>query len=77
MGRPKLTPWFRGDEKPERPGVYQRRYGDGDTDYSLWDGWHWMCSMATPAEAAAVRAKSVCNGKAALPWRGHAQEPKR
>lgn len=38
----KLTPWFTGDQKPVRVGVYQRDlYGEDVKAYSYWDGEVW------------------------------------
>ncbi len=47
----KLTPWFSGDQKPVRVGVYERKYGEADDDeaglYCYWDGLHWHAWEAT------------------------------
>lgn len=40
----KPTPWFPGEAKPVREGVYQRMYHNNSKDirYCFWDGelWH-------------------------------------
>jgi hypothetical protein len=73
VSAPKLTPWFPGDAKPYRPGVYERR-GFGTCRFSLWDGsmWRWSYdSVSQAASASRVRARRQnCD------WRGLAEEPK-
>jgi len=41
-GRPALTPWFPGNVRPARPGVYQRRLQScKESFYAMWDGRRW------------------------------------
>lgn len=68
----KLTPWFPGDVKPVRPGVYLRELG-GEPYYSRWDGFSWKFSQKTIRMAAREKQTSLNQG---TPWRGLAKEPK-
>ncbi len=69
----KLTPWFTGDQKPVRVGVYQRKNSRHEqyvtaTHYSYWDGAEW-CASAHDT----LLAKSYCAYASLsqnLPWRG-------
>jgi len=51
----KTTPWFDGNVKPVRVGVYMRRYHRGGgmevTLFSFWDGIHWIMGAITPKDA--------------------------
>lgn len=39
----KFTPWFPGDVKPVRKGVYQQISGIGrEVGYQYWDGYFWF-----------------------------------
>lgn len=67
----KFTPWFRGDVKPARPGVYQRRWGT-DSLYAKWDGRNWFMSCQTPEIAAC---KYCASHDQCRPWRGLAADP--
>jgi hypothetical protein len=71
---PNLTPWFDGDVKPARVGVYERRYPNPNPNrYSYWNGLWWMFSGATIEGAASVeRTVSTCQDAA---WRGLAEDP--
>lgn len=73
----KFTPWFSGEVKPARPGVYQRLYPFGAVAYSRWNGQNWMLPMQEPFAAEAERIHAVCQSHVEGPkWRGLAQEPK-
>ena len=72
----KLTPWFPGDVKPVRVGVYQRDYS-GTTfschrsQYCYWNGKFWSIFSFGPLEALEFkRQKSTLQN---LPWRGVAK----
>lgn len=75
MSNPKLTPWFPGDVKPARVGVYERKTRRGMTyRYSFWSGVNWMLSGATPVIAA-----DHGGGKSTSQhdeWRGLAIDPR-
>lgn len=72
MSAAKKTPWFGGDVKPVRPGVYQQMIGSGAMlGYQRWDGKHWYAWC----EAADEAADSDYPVKARDPWRGLASKP--
>lgn len=63
----KLTPWFSGDQKPVRAGVYQRKAEIG-TVYAYWDG---RCfGLYAFDKKLAERFKSTYSENKYLPWRG-------
>lgn len=64
----KLTPWFIGDQKPVRPGVYGRDYGTRNLWFCHWDGFRWGMSGDTPENAVAWR--HWASLEQGLPWRG-------
>jgi hypothetical protein len=68
----KKTPWFSGDQKPARVGVYEREYGDYGV-FSFWDG-GWWCSGETTPDKALSRAMSR-SWYGAVKWRGLARKP--
>lgn len=69
MAAVKLTPWFPGNVKPVRVGVYQRPYGSYDYPlYCWWDGKEWSAGARTPFEAKQTRYGSGDQGH--MPWRG-------
>lgn len=77
--QPKLTPWFPGDVKPARPGVYQRSLDPCApihvaplACYCMWDGKFWMVYENTPEEAAECRIRSAYQHEW---WRGLAEQP--
>ena len=45
-----MTPWFSGDVKPARDGVYQRQY-DGQIIYSKYVGGEWHVGKKDPLKA--------------------------
>lgn len=75
----KLTPWFQGDVKPARVGVYTRDDSDTDCDnglpaYSHWNGSRWghLCGSKDIAQ----RNVDYVSAYQSLPWRGLASDPK-
>jgi hypothetical protein len=75
----KLTPWFSGDLKPHRPGVYECDWREmdwmGGRWYNEWDGKRWRLGCYSPEEHAGLkRRKERVNpdiAKRALRrWRG-------
>lgn len=75
-----VTQWFSGNTRPKKVGVYQRRYGQHESDfgYAMWDGSVWLCYMPTK-EHAALQDRDcgdVSLNQAGLPWRGLASDPK-
>lgn len=68
-----VTQWFPAHMKPERDGVYQRSYPDGEIYYARWDGKYWRTFWPTPKLAA--RRSNAISGFQALNWRGLAEKP--
>lgn len=71
---PKLTPWYPGDVKPVRIGVYRREYPNQKLPrYCLWDGarWHWCAATTQDAEGEGEYISANQN----LRWRGLARNP--
>lgn len=69
----KLTPWFSGDQKPVRVGVYERDYGSGKTYYCWWNGKVFGCGEREPGEAKmAIKIFGIfwISADQNLPWRG-------
>jgi hypothetical protein len=64
----KLTPWFSGDHKPVRVGVYQRQYVW--PEYSYWDGLKWCYGGSTPKKATKSPLRNFSSSLQNLPWRG-------
>jgi hypothetical protein len=70
----KLTPWFPGNVKPVRPGVYQQMCGfNRDVGYQYWDGKVWGLWSRTIEGA---RHDGWPASPQNDPWRGLAEEPK-
>ena len=69
----KLTPWFSGDVKPARIGVYERAYGNAKRRFNFYDGHCWMFGGDSPAGADFYRSLESRAGP--LPWRGLASDP--
>jgi hypothetical protein len=71
MQEQEKTPWFSGDEKPVREGVYERDYSDEqDGSFALfcrWNGWSWFCGYGTVHSALCTSAVAPCQS---FPWRG-------
>lgn len=72
----KLTPWFPGNVKPVRAGIYQQLSGFGkEIGYQRWDGKQWSvwCFSKEAAESTTSVAANFFQND---PWRGLAKEPK-
>jgi hypothetical protein len=69
----KLTPWFPGDVKPARVGVYEKDLDDGVFKFSLWDGRKWRFCRESVGSALRQRERSAWQW---ANWRGLASEPK-
>ena len=72
------TPWFRGDEKPVRPGVYERMYSSWTGRHDLvqfcyFDGSAWYMHGDT-VEQALSRTTHGATLNQSLPWRGVVRE---
>lgn len=72
MSNLKLTPWFSGDEKPVRVGVYQRNYAHPNkktgTVFNYWNGICWGIYGTTVNEA--IKYGYINSDFKKLPWRG-------
>lgn len=69
----KLTPWFSGDTKPVRPGVYERLFSNGCSAYSRWNGSVWFRARSTPEDAASREIRQSPFQRT-LKWRGVLKE---
>lgn len=72
------TPWFSGDLKPVRPGVYERMFstwtGRHDlVQFSYFDGNHWYLAGETVSDAL-NRMSLGATMSQSLPWRGVVRE---
>jgi hypothetical protein len=67
-----LTPWFNGDTKPVRIGVYQQyvSHWTARIGYQYWDGSLWGGWAPTPKGAYGVRMHAVSPMWQNDPWRG-------
>jgi hypothetical protein len=66
----KLTPWFPGDVKPVRIGVYERKWPYGGRVWTIWNWRNWGHSHFTNTNVRYVglgRSQSI-------PWRGLASK---
>lgn len=70
----KMTPWFPGDVKPVRVGVYQRHYSFENDRFCHWNGLFWSNNGRTVDIA--DQFSEVESRVQDLPWRGLAEEPK-
>ncbi len=67
----KLTPWFSGDQKPVRVGVYQRDiFGKGIEVYSYWNGNYWCFYSSSVSGAVMKDGLHLESAEQNLPWRG-------
>jgi hypothetical protein len=72
----KLTPWFSGDQKPVRPGVYERNYKNAwDGEFlmgqpSYFDGIYWYAGAWDSEQAVEAWENYVVSDYQSLPWRG-------
>ena len=78
MSKAKKTPWFDGDVKPMRVGVYERDdsatwLGDGSEAFSFWDGHYWM---ALSLDIDSANSRNYPSQFQLLPWRGLARRPR-
>ena len=64
----KLTPWFSGDVKPVREGVYERQYNEDGSQYCYWNGKFWGLYATIPKIAVWLQNSSSADQN--LPWRG-------
>lgn len=71
------TGWYSGDQKPARPGVYEREYtGNKAVLYCYWSGTDWcLCSYFSSSAFVYGRQRSVSTNQS-LPWRGLTKESK-
>ena len=69
----KKTPWFPGDVKPVRPGVYERQYEVG-VYYSQFDGSTWRCGWR---DAHTAINETRVSPFQANPWRGLAAKTRK
>ena len=70
-----LTPWFPGDVKPARVGVYQTDGMTGDMEcFQLWTGEGWGFCSFTAREADEARMYGL-SGSQKPKWRGLAKKP--
>lgn len=74
-----LTPWYPGDTKPVRVGVYERDWGADHAlvkfGFSYFDGLHWCAGCTTPQYAAREGRVQGHSDHQTLPWRGLAFDP--
>lgn len=68
-----LTPWFNGQIKPVRPGVYEREFPNRAL-YAEWTGVQWLCARLSVKGA--IKERDVSLQQDTIHWRGLAQEPK-
>lgn len=72
-----LTPWFPGDVKPVRPGVYITRLWESQGGmFAYWSGKHWGWRQPTAESAAAFGVSGHDRAEQSKQWRGLAQQPK-
>ena len=66
----KLTPWFPGDVKPVREGVYERDYINASPGkfYCYWNGKFWGLYGTNPKISMWYQDKPSTEQN--LPWRG-------
>lgn len=70
-----FTGWYDGDQRPARPGVYQRQmpHTDGFLMWAHWNGKRWGLSKLVPRLAVEGKVRSKHQR---LPWRGLTEEIK-
>ena len=70
----KLTPWYPGEIKPIRIGVYERQYPARSwTSYCYWDGRIFSQGWKAPEPAKEYRNLPSASSYQNLPWRGVAR----
>lgn len=67
----KLTPWFSGDVKPARSGVYVRDLGFAVL-YAMWNDAAWLDGRRSAEDTRYVTTVSAYQN---APWRGLAHDP--
>ena len=73
----KYTPWFSGDVKPARVGVYQRLYFTAPKPvYCHWDGANWGMPEINRARYAPTTNAGGISGHQNKPWRGLTERAK-
>ncbi len=63
----KESPWFSGDQKPRRDGIYKRKLRNGDVVFSKWKGRQWH--VGAPIAVMAMRF-TVKSPDQELQWKG-------
>lgn len=66
-GNPQFTGWYSGDQKPARPGVYQREFPTGCILFCRFDGQQWFRGFLFRGYAEKTK---VISEKQSQPWRG-------
>lgn len=65
----KLTPWFPGETKPVRPGIYMVDQSwpgqEPQRVFSYWDGAHWYPQASKPEKVM----QWICYGPRKIPFR--------
>lgn len=79
MAAPKLTPWFDGDVRPVRPGLYRvwRKVvvGFPSDSYLRWTGVRWLHTAHSGGGEILVDAPATMCKTDGDRWRGLAQDP--
>lgn len=70
----KLTPYFDGNVKPIRPGIYECRSCRRRGDFYYWNGMYW--EYGGEREPSRVRRTSEQSPEQYKEWRGLAEQPK-
>lgn len=70
---PKYTGWYNGDQRPARPGVYQRLLPQGGMAFSYYGDGIWHGGRLTPQLASGARKPSTWQSQV---WRGLDREVK-
>lgn len=73
MSVPKVTPWFHGNVKPKRKGVYERMLSNGFSWFCYFDGKRWRYGGGAAPEDVVVRELSSFDQN--MRWRGLASDP--
>ena len=71
----KLTPWFCGNDKPVRVGVYMLCSG-GSVGYQYWNGLRWFAWSTTPNGAVLLKHMPAANCFQNDNWRGLTKKPR-
>jgi glycogen debranching enzyme len=77
MSKEKLTPWFPGNVKPARRGVYEvNGFFSSSCWYSYWNGSWWGWLNPSPADALREKGFKTRRDQDDIKWRGLATRPK-